>query len=167
MAANLLDRVTKLIALASSNQLEESRTAAALACKLIREQGFKVVAGSDTDTGTRGSDWWREKYGPSGPPSPEQEPFSHEWWRAPPRRASGSPPPPPPREPPPPKPKPAPAPPPPAPTPAPAVPRKTIRARYGGWCAKCHERFEPGDGIAWARGAPTTHAECRAAKGSP
>jgi len=39
----MLERVTKLVALSSSDRIEEARTASYLACKLIRENGFVVT----------------------------------------------------------------------------------------------------------------------------
>lgn len=52
-----LDKVHKLIALSSSPYEEEARTAAIMACRLIREHGFIVItAGSDrAEEETKGS----------------------------------------------------------------------------------------------------------------
>lgn len=42
MSENVLDRVRRLVALASSSVEEEARTAAVTACRLIREHGLEI-----------------------------------------------------------------------------------------------------------------------------
>lgn len=56
----IVERVRKLIALASSSNENEGRTAAFLACRLIREHGLSVVDGV--------SDTRRVRASPSPPP---------------------------------------------------------------------------------------------------
>ena len=51
-----VDRIEKLIALSGSANEHEARSAAYLACKLIREGGFRVVAAADDDD----ADTWRD-----------------------------------------------------------------------------------------------------------
>jgi hypothetical protein len=65
------DRIEKLIALSGSANEHEARSAAFLACKLIREGGFRVV--------------------PSGPADPWPAPFQGPAWAASPRPGGRSP----------------------------------------------------------------------------
>ena len=44
----VLEKVQRLIALTSSSSEEEARTSAVLACRLIREHGFRVVLATET-----------------------------------------------------------------------------------------------------------------------
>ena len=47
MSSALATKATKLIALAASNRLEEARTAAHIACALIRDHGLRIVDPND------------------------------------------------------------------------------------------------------------------------
>jgi hypothetical protein len=61
----VLSKVEKLVAMTSSSHVEEARTSAYMACKLIRDHGLQVVAYS-----ARG--FQETTYQP--PPKPEPEP---------------------------------------------------------------------------------------------
>ncbi len=61
---NVLERVMKLIALASSPVEEEARTSAWLACKMIRENGLKLVERLPPPRTT----WTPPPYRPPPPP---------------------------------------------------------------------------------------------------
>jgi hypothetical protein len=63
------DRIEKLIALSGSANEHEARSAAYLACKLIREGGFRVVAAAPEPRAepSPAAAWWASAR-PAGPP---------------------------------------------------------------------------------------------------
>lgn len=67
------DRIEKLIALSGSENEHEARSAAYLACKLIREGGFRVVASAPEPRAAHfpPSAWTRSPR-PGGPPPPRR-----------------------------------------------------------------------------------------------
>jgi hypothetical protein len=67
--SRVLAKIEKLVAMTSSPHLEEARTSAFMACRLIREHGFQVVAYS-----ARASQ--EAAYQPPPRPEPEPEPPS-------------------------------------------------------------------------------------------
>jgi Protein of unknown function (DUF2786) len=76
-----LDRITKLIALSGSGNEHEARSAAFLACKLIREGGYRVVAAEPDDpwadafaaaaqaAQAQRAEWARRQRPPAPPPA--------------------------------------------------------------------------------------------------
>jgi Protein of unknown function (DUF2786) len=135
--SRILARVRQLIALASSPEPEEARTAAVLACQLIREHGLKLSEAGTVDT----------DYDPPPPPRP---PWQHPadtsraadigevldaFLRAM-RNAQARRGPPPDRD-----------------------WRRPIVARHGFQCARCGKYIERNT-VCYARGVSATHYEC-------
>lgn len=133
-----LDRIEKLIALSGSANEHEARSAAALACKMIREGGYRVVAPAAP--------------APRAPPVPDPwaDPFSDTTWTRSHRPAG----------------RPASRRPAPDTRPRRAVPCEIGHAKRSGLCAVCGEAFEHGSDVAFPSLASDSnlgaaHADCR------
>ena len=71
----MIDKIEKLIALSGSANEHEARSAAFLACKLIREGGYRVVEA--TARGSAAADPWEELFRAARParrPAPRRPP---------------------------------------------------------------------------------------------
>lgn len=73
-----LDRIRKLIALSASSHVEEARTSAFMACKLIREHGFTVGPTSQSSSRTAHTTPRSEPPPPQPPPKSKYE--KHPEW---------------------------------------------------------------------------------------
>lgn len=134
-----IERIEKLIALAGSANEHEARSAAYLACKLIREGKYRLVDEAASSAASSAS--WSE--------GSWEDPFAA--WAAAAQQARR---PPPPRR------------PPPDTRPRRRVPCEIGTARRSGMCAVCGEAFEEGSPVAipiLANDAKvgTAHADCR------
>lgn len=137
-----IDRIEKLIALAGSANENEARSAAVLACKLIREGGYRVVdpRAAQASHGmheAQGVDAWDDLFAAFSSAAQQA--------RRPPRR---------------------PAEPPPDTRPRRRVPCEIARARRSGSCAVCGEHYEEGSDVAVPILASDSklgavHADCR------
>lgn len=69
--ADNIERIEKLIALSGSDNEHEARSAALLACKLIREGGYRIVSADHAEPVDPFPSWvWRE----APPPEPRRPP---------------------------------------------------------------------------------------------
>lgn len=133
-----IDRIEKLIALSGSSNEHEARSAAYLACKMLREGSYRIVAAAPS-AASAAADAWDDPFAPSA-------------WAPPPR----------PRRPPPARPRPAPD-----TRPRRRVPCEIGTAKRSGLCAVCREAFARGSDVAFPILASdgklgAVHADCRA-----
>jgi uncharacterized protein DUF2786 len=66
-----LDKVHKLIALSSSPYEEEARTAAIMACRLIREHGFVVISAGSKNAKQQNREEYQDDYRKTREDNPE------------------------------------------------------------------------------------------------
>lgn len=134
--AKALDKIRKLIALASSPHPEEARSAAHKAAALIREFKFEI-----TDTQTRVNVSF--SYGNPGSAGPFTANEARDRWRDFYERAART-----------------------TATASEEASWRLITAKYEGKCSWCRGKYTVGDRIFWKKGYEGTHFKCPWPKGS-
>lgn len=145
--ADIVDQLKKILAMTTSSDIEEARTAAMLFCKRIRDYGIELVLpGHDAQDDAEDVDDFFFRHVRNQPPfQPKASPWER-WNRPPP-------------------PPPQPPPPPPAPPKPPHAYRKPkfewppvhITAKHSDSCKQCGKMCNAGDKVFWRRKHGITH----------